>query len=174
MFDTIFTTEEGYVFVTMPVSSFDKLEDGTIALHALANTDQGDIGFQIDLLPDWDRQAAQGDPPLALYWGSVRYKSIGAASDRFLQMLADHYGLPFQQRAMAPIVEFTAVSLQTDPHDIRTSPLMIKLFSGEWPESTYAEFFTAIDLGRAQIQIREKDNAYRAGIVSTFGNPAKP
>lgn len=166
MSKVILDTEDGFADFTIPVLHSKELEDGIVSVRVQGSMMDDDIGFYIDVLPNWRPQVV--DSNLTIYWGNVRYRTIGSGSDRFLSILADHYGFSAQSRTMAPMINFTAAGLQTDPREIKSIPLTMKLFFDQGPEGTYAEFFTNIDLKGAKMEFREKDEEYRARIVSAF------
>jgi hypothetical protein len=148
--------QEGFVDFTFPVERWEKLQDGTLSVHLRGTLNDIAIGLVVDILPEWRRQDVEGED-LVLYWGRARYRSIGKPSDSFLHVLVDQYGLPARARRMASIIEFTAVGFQTDPRELKSSPLTMKLFFEPGPKEDYAEFFTNIDLVQAKMEFREKD-----------------
>jgi hypothetical protein len=163
----VLEVEEGFVDLTVPVDHWERLPDGTVSVRACGLLGDAEIGFTIDVLPKWQRQEVK-DQDLVIYWGKARYRSLGKASDRFLHILVDQYGLPGHERRMAPIVEFTAAGFQTNPQELLTSPVTMKLFFEPGPREAYAEVFTNIDIPRATIEFREKDPEYRVPLIAAL------
>jgi hypothetical protein len=163
----ILDISEGFVDITLPVVHVNCLEDGTVVVKAVGKIAGGLIGFQIDVQPDWNRQVGE-DGNLILYWGTVRYRALGEASDRFVETLAQLFGLPAGASSMAPSIDFTAVALMTDPREIISSRQDLKLFYDNGADDTYAEVFTNIDLKAGQIEFREKDQDYRSNLISAL------
>lgn len=162
--DVCFEGEEGFVDFTIPIQKILDTAGGSTLIRVRGNTSIGEVGFDIEVPPEWQRQDAD-DGRLVLYWGTVRYTSIGAASDRFLTLLAEQYELPVIDRTMKGGVEFTAVGLHTDPRRLKTSRIDMKLFLDKGAEDSYAEFFTNLDLENQKIEFREKDLNYRYPLV---------
>lgn len=159
--------EEGFVDVTFPIERHERLIDGTVSVLAHGTLNDIEIGFIVELLPDWKRQKVE-NPDLVLYWGRARYRSLGKPSDRFLHILVEQYGLPGRDRRMAAIIEFTAVCFQTDPRELDSSPITMKLFFEPGPKEAYAEVFTNIDVVGGLIEFREKDPEYRGPLVDAL------
>ena len=126
-----------------------------------------DLGLAIDLAPGWE-PCRVGDLPCCR--GIVKYRSPGALGDRFLQVLSSLYGVSDAPTAMNRSVRFTAITLGDNPLD-DSGPVHIKLFYEHDDEASYAELYTNIDMPRGIVQIREKDEAYRAAIVRALTKP---
>lgn len=159
--------QERLVDFTFPVERWEKQRDGTMSVHVRGTLNDIDIGLIIDILPEWRQQDVLGKY-LVLYWGKVRYRSLGKPSDRFLNMLVDRFGLPARDRRMASIFEFTAIGFLTDPRELESSPVRMKLARWPGPKEAHAEFFTNIDLVQAKMEFREKDPKYRVPIVAAL------
>ncbi len=163
--DVSFEGEEGFVDLAISILIVSETAEGSVLIRVLGNTPVGDIGFDIEVLPEWKQQDAD-DGRLILYWGTVRYTSIGEASDRFLALLSKHYALPAMNRPMKSVIEFTAVGLHSDPRQLKTWPVHMKLFLDQGPDDTYAEVFTNLDLEKKRVEFREKDFEYRVPLLA--------
>jgi len=160
--------EVGLVNFTFSVEHWEKQRDGTMSVHVRGTLNDIEIGLIIDILPQWRQQDVAGKDLVLLYWGKARYRSLGKPSDSFLNLLVDQYGLPARDRRMASIIEFTAIGFQTDPRELESSPVRMKLVFEPGAKEAHAEFFTHIDLVQAKMEFREKDPKYRVPIVAAL------
>ncbi|MFT4089987.1 MAG: hypothetical protein QM645_04590 [Asticcacaulis sp.] len=157
--------EEGFVDITLPIGRVERLAHGAVLPDVLSMNDGREIGFQIEVLTDWSCEV-KGE--VNLYWGEVRFHSLGDVSDRFLATLASAYGQNPGGYTMTNIIDFTAVGLNTDPREIGVCRQDLKLFFDEEASGIYAEVFTNIDLERGIVEFREKDQAYRLPLLSAL------
>lgn len=162
--DVDFEGEEGFVDLAFPILKVSDTSTGSVSIRVLGNTPFGEMGFDIEVLPEWMRQDVD-DGRLILYWGVVRYRSTGKASDRFINILAQQYGLTAANSTMKGVLEFTAVGIHTDPRHLKTSRVDMKLFLDQGPEDTYAEVYTNLDLKNKRVEFKEKDFEYRIPLL---------
>jgi len=99
------------------------------------------------------------------YRGIVTYRSTGADSDAFIQVLDELYGTKVGPKAMGRETQFTGISLEGDPRDLAKGPVKIKLFFESDKEDAYAELFTNIELAAHRLEVREKDESYRLPVL---------
>jgi hypothetical protein len=98
--------------------------------------------------------------------GSARIRSIGAASDSFVALLARQYKLPAPAMTMVPTVDASVVGLEGDPAHVLSGMTKMKFFffdSG--PEDRYAELFINVDAKNHLLEFHEKDSDYRKPLL---------
>ena len=123
------------------------------------------VGFEVLLGSNWRGGSSDKELPLVIYQGTVTYRSLGAESDAFVQVLDDLYGTRAGVRTMAVETRFTGLSLEGNPGKLAEGPVKIKLFYESGDEKDYVEFFTNVELGKRRIEFREKDPEYRPAII---------
>jgi len=119
-------------------------------------------GFAVDVLPVW-RPDTLGEG-IPVFWGAVRYRSVGPESAAFVRALATAYGAPTDS-PMAPAISFAAIALKGNPVDPSAGPVAMKLFFESENDDRYAEVYTNLDLPLRIAEFREKDNGYRAPLL---------
>ncbi len=158
-------TEEGFVDLLFYIAEHQSLADGSHSLVAAGRHKGRAVGFQVVVGTTWTKGKPDKDVPVDIRPGAVLYRSIGAESDAFLQVLDDLYGTKVHPKAMVGERRFAAISLSGDPKNLAAGPVKIKLFYEPGPDDRYAEFFTNIDLARRRLEFREKDPEYRKPVV---------
>jgi hypothetical protein len=91
--------------------------------------------------------------------------SVGSSSDRFVGWLAEHFGLPNFARPFRDSVVAEAVALNTDPSNLLSMPLNLKLFFLNGESEPISEVYLHVDAGNALVRFEENDSEYRSGIV---------
>jgi hypothetical protein len=102
------------------------------------------------------------------YQGVITYRSIGADSDTFVQVLDELYGTKLSPKVMIGEVRFTGISLGGDPRDLQSGPVKIKLFFESDKQDEYAELFTNIQLADHRLEFHEKDPDYRLAVIKAL------
>jgi hypothetical protein len=126
-------------------------------------------GFAALLTEPWTASSIPG-VDLTLRQGKVSIVSVGVESDAFLRALYDAYGVAGSTARMTARVDFMAVSLSGDPHDLKREPLKLKLFF-EGDTGT-AEVFLNLDEGRSIVEFAEKDPEHRHALLKALTAPA--
>lgn len=162
--DVGFEGEEGFVDLSIPILKISDTKVGSVEIEVCGNTPIGQIGFIIEVLPEWKQQDVD-EGRLILYWGTIRYRSAGANSNRFVSLLAQEYGQAENNRIMKDVIECTAVGIHSDPRLLKTSRVDLKIFLDRGPEDIYAEIFTNIDMDNKIIEFHEKDFEYRIPLI---------
>lgn len=122
------------------------------------------MGLIVDILPKWNgKDVEEGGP--TFYWGKARYRSLGEESDRFLALLAKHYGVEPIARKMAQRIDVTAVGLNDNPQRMMEAAIKMKFFLAEDGEGNYSEVFTNVDTNNRILQFHEKDPEYRQPLL---------
>ena len=127
------------------------------------------VGFAALLTEPWTASSIPGTDH-TLWRGQVSIVSVGVESDAFLRALYDAYGVAGSAPRMTARVDFMAVSLSGDPHDLKREPLKLKLFF-QGATGT-AEVFLNVDEGRSIVEFAEKDTEYRQAFLEALTAPA--
>lgn len=163
--DLKITKEEGFVDLDFTLADARPGFATALTGQARGKLNGEIVGFSIDILNNWKPQT---NGNYTVYWGRVRFRSLGSESDKFVALLARLYGVKLDKAAMAPQVEFQAVSLEGDPMSPKRGPVKMKLFFEGKSESTYAEVYTNVDLNRGRLEFHEKDSGYRSAVIGAF------
>src|SRR5262249_3404906 len=142
-----------------------RLPDGSQSIRGSGTHKGRPVGLEVVLGPNWQGGPLGKDIPLVTYRGSVTYRSTGADSDAFVQVLDELYGTKVSPKAMGRETQFTGISLGGDPRDLAKGPVKIKLFFESDKQDDYAELFTNIELGAHRLEVHEKDEGYRLPVI---------
>ncbi|MEJ0099840.1 MAG: hypothetical protein WDO12_08910 [Pseudomonadota bacterium] len=160
--------EDGFVNLDFPLSSHTKNASGSTTLVARGVLSNQPVGFSIEVHPSWKESPIEGSD-VVIYWGRVTIKSIGPASDNFITALAHLYNLPNPKRSMLAAIEVEAAGLNSDPRQLASKPVHMKLFfNSNASEEHYAEVFLNTDLPGRVVQFHEKDMDYREPLIRAF------
>jgi hypothetical protein len=160
---------DGSADLTLALTSYQRLDDGTQVCEARGLHEGREVGFRVRLSPTW-KEGTLGDS-IVTYQSSLEVESLGRVSDDFLAALSALYGEPAPPKRMAASTRFTAISLQGTPAQLEAGMTKIKLFfepqdeSEEAHERLYVEHYLNIDTASAQVGFLEKDNAYRDAML---------
>jgi hypothetical protein len=157
--------EEGWHDFTFAIRKVEKLPDGSRALESRGLYRGREVGLLVVLGPSWPEAKFDQKVPFTAYKGVISYRSLGTASDSFLQLMDELYHTGLHPKAMRAETTFTGISLEGKPGEPDKAPLKIKVFYESDDEQRYAELFTNIDLQHRMLQINEKDEAYRKPVV---------
>src|SRR5262249_28648539 len=78
--------DDGFVDIDLAITDVQTSRDGTLRVVARGKLDGTLIGLIVDVLPDWKAQRLDGSN-VFVYWGKVRYRSLGTESDAFIAAL---------------------------------------------------------------------------------------
>jgi hypothetical protein len=160
---------DGFADLTLALTSYQRLDDGTQVCEARGLHEGREVGFRVRLSPAW-KQGTLGDSTVT-YQSTLDMESLGRLSNDFLAVLSALYGESAPPARMAASIRFTAISLQGTPADLEAGMTKIKLFFEPQDESEeafdrlYAEYYLNIDIASAQVGFLEKDNAYRDAML---------
>lgn len=161
-------SEEGYYDLIFYIEEHKQLPDGSQTIRASGKHKGRPLGFELVLGPAWKSGSVTPDIPLVTHQGSITYRSTGADSDAFVQVLDELYDTKLNSKSMRKETPFTAISLEGDPSDLARGIAKIKLFFESDKEDEYAELFTNIHLGARRLEFREKDEEYRSAVVKAL------
>lgn len=157
--------EEGFHDLVFFIQEHKRLPDGSQSIRGSGTHKGRPVGFEVVLGPSWKTGSLGKDIPLETFRGIVSYRSTGADSDAFVQVLDELYGAKVSPRAMGREIQFTGISLQGDPRDLNKGLVKIKLFFESDKQDDYAELFTNIELGTRRLEVHEKDVEYRSPVI---------
>ena len=160
-------TEERFVDIDLPISDYRFSKDGVLTVVARGKINNQVIAIAVDLESEWKEQIVE-DAALTIYWGNGAIRSIGDESDAFLNLLIHEYGLAGNKSKMAPRTMITMAGLNSDPRNIKTDPVTIKVFFEHNGEGNYGEAFINIDLAKRILEFHDKDPEYHLGIASSL------
>jgi len=163
--DVTSEAEEGYHDLVFYVQEHKRLPDGSESIRGLGTHMGRQLGLEVILSPTWPACSLGKDVPIVAHRGIVSYRSTGADSDAFVQVLDELYGTKLIPKAMGNETRFTGISLEGDPSDLAKGPVKIKLFFESGGQDDYAELFTNIDLAARRLEVREKDESYRSQVI---------
>jgi hypothetical protein len=158
-------SEEGSQDLLFYVQEHKRLPDGSQSIRGLGTHKGRALSLEVILGPTWQAEYLSKDVPLVTYRGVVTYRSTGADSDAFVQVLDELYGTKLAPKAMAAEARFTGISLDGDPRDLTKGPVKIKLFFESGGQDDYAELYTDIELTARRLEVHEKDEGYRLPVV---------
>jgi len=157
--------EAGFHDLVFYLQEHKLLPDGSQSIRVSGKHKGRPLGLEVVLGPKWRAGTLGKDIPLVTYRGIVTYRSTGADSDAFVQVLDELYGTKLGPNAMGREIQFTGISLEGDPRDLAKGPVKIKLFFDPGKQDDYAELFTNIELGPHRLEVHEKDEEYRSPVV---------
>ena len=162
--------DEGFVDLEFPVRKVEQLKDGSCSVLVQGSLDGQSLGFAVEFHPVWKPQLLEGTDQ-TVYWGTGRFVSTGADTDRFVEALGRLYGMDAGQRRANASVAAEVVVLANDPAQMAVLQTRMKFFfQGDGSEAQYSEVFISTDLPRGVLQFNEKDVEYRKPLL---GNLAK-
>ncbi len=160
--------EEGFHDLIFYIQGHKQLPDGSQSLRGEGTYKGRQLGLEVVLGPNWKEGSLGKNIPLVTYQGLVTYRSTGTDSDALVQVLDELYGTKLSPKAMGREIQFTGISLEGDPRDLKKGPVNIKLFFESGKEDDYAELYTNIKLAGNRLEVHEKDEAYRSPIVKAL------
>lgn len=164
-------SEEGFHDLLFFIRDFKEAPDGSRSIRAEGLHKGKPLAMEIILGPTW-KSGTLGDV-IKTHQGTVTCRSVGADSDSFVQALDELYGTKLNPDKMATETRFTGISLQGDPGKLSGGPTKIKMFFESDVEGAYAEFFTNIELDKHRVEVREKDEGYRAAVIKALQGKIK-
>lgn len=161
---------EGFHDLVFAIRRHEELSDGSQELEVYGVHQGQEVGLIVVLDGQWARKGGDSDTPFSACMGTVRYRSVGDASDRLAIVLDQLYGTNLHPRAMRAETVFSGFSLQGDPEDLAGGVTKIKLFFEPDSEDRYAELYTDIDIAEGVLRINEKDPEYRTAIINALSS----
>jgi hypothetical protein len=166
--EVVVSEEEGFVDLAFTISNAKKLDTGAFEVAVKGHLKGDKVGFAIELLPSWNRQAVEGIDD-AFYWGEAFFKSSGSESEAFIKSLAGLYGATVSNASVPGKVYAQVVGLACNPEQLEVSPCKMKFFfNPDGEEELYSEVFINIDLTAKKLEFNEKDNDYRAPLLRSL------
>lgn len=147
--------------------------DSTIIYTAKSLFKEDTVGLKIEVLKKIAAGVtASGEPDQenGFVPGAIRFSSLGADSDHFVQALQELFDLKdtgkMTASKVAPLV-FSSNNEAIDLEKNKQATYSFKLFL-ENDLGAEAEVFAVLDTYRKSFEISEKDNSFRAQIIAAF------
>jgi len=122
------------------------------------------VGFGASLGAEWEPQLLESSD-ITLYWGQASIYSLGSISDGFVSLLNAVYGLGLSVHSMREHTKCLAVGLRSDPRELPSRPISMKLMFEHDEEERYAECYLNIDVEGQRVEFNEKDQDYRVPLL---------
>lgn len=155
-------TEEDFHDLVFNVEKVATAGDHSQEITAVGVHKGQPVRFQAVLSPTWE-EGHLADR--ATYRGMVTIRSLGTESDALVKVIDGLYRAKVNATTMARAVPFGAISLKGNPSRLAAGEVDIKLFFESKSEARYAELYLNIDLPKNRVELREKDEEYRAPVV---------
>ena len=165
-------SEEGFVDSVFKIVNLRRVR-GHYRFHLGASFGSAEVGLDCRVLrgiePGFD--AEMGLSESHVYRDAIEFSRSGPESDRFVRSMVKRYGSRKRSAKMVASVSFTGIALHQGELDVEREPVKIKLFGFDWPEdepAKYNESFFNLDLSNRLVFWNEKDQEYRAALLSAL------
>ena len=162
------TEDETLYNLVFYIRDYIHLPDGSQVIRAFGTHKKVAVGLDVVLNSIWQKNLLGKYLPILSYTGTVTYHSLGAASDTLVSTLDELYGTQLDPVGMANNTQFTSITLDGDPLNLKIGPTKLKLFFHGTDEDTYAELYTDIYLAEHRLELLEKDYDYRTALVKAL------
>jgi hypothetical protein len=129
------------------------------------------VGLQVETRADMGAgitPAGELNSQIGFIKNAVQFKSIGEESDELIKVLADLYGKPTTKPFSKQTIWLTAFSLNQKPVDLdKKDYYKLKIFFDQ-DENLYSELFLNINTQTGEIELNEKDEEYREGVIKNL------
>ncbi|MCL7987556.1 hypothetical protein M8998_06360 [Sphingobacterium sp. lm-10] len=149
--------------------------DSTIIYTAKSIFREDTVGLKIEVLKKIAAGVtASGEPDQenGFVPGAIRFSSLGASSDHFVQALQDLFDLKDTGKMTASVVAPLVFSSNNEAIDLGTdkqATYSFKLFL-ENELGAEAEVFAVLDTYRKSFEISEKDTSFRPQLIAAFAS----
>ncbi|MBS1715546.1 MAG: hypothetical protein JST30_14555 [Armatimonadetes bacterium] len=116
----------------------------------------------------WRKVQPQPDDPQLTVWAGRGHLAItGDEGERFVHSVFTRAGQLQKNRKPPEAVYFAVMALNSDPSQMRVSPIAMKLFFGEEEAEgvPYAEAYLNVDVPHRRLQFNEKATDYRTDLL---------
>lgn len=158
------SSEEGFHDLVFALIEREKLASGAERIRARGRHRGAIVQFDVELGDLWKGSNAG---PIQVFSGYVTVKSIGEDAS-LVRALDAEYGTKLAPKGMKPATKLAAIVLEGDPRSLDGGVVKIKLFNESEDETKYAEMFLNIGVAKRVVELREKDEEYRAAVVRAF------
>jgi hypothetical protein len=129
------------------------------------------VGLQVETRKDMGAgitPAGELNSQMGFIKNAVQFKSIGEESNELIKVLADLYGKPTTKPFSKQTNWLTAFSLNQKPVDLdKKDYYKLKIFFDQ-DEDLYSELFLNINTQTGEIELNEKDEEYREGVIKNL------
>ena len=88
-------------------------------------------------------------------------------SDRLIEIISKLYEKPIKTKFSDKKIVFVALSLNEEKANLENGSFRFKIFFNE-EDGLYSEFYLNTDLINGTVELREKDEEYRASIIKVL------
>jgi len=175
--------EDGFVDLDLSIARIER-EIGALAVTVAARHEGVQLAMRVTVRAEESPGQDLGDG-FVVYPAVVTLASTGPASDAFVRVLAEAWGIGDTPSGMVSSLELTALALEGRPDRIRHEPVKLKLFhETNFPEAAggatdeadenedqdYFEMYLNIDVTAGRFRLSEKDPDYRQAIIRGLGS----
>lgn len=129
------------------------------------------VGLQVEIRSDMGAgitPAGELNSQMGFIKNAVQFKSIGEESNELIKVLGDLYGKPTTKPFSRQTIWLTAFSLNQKPVDLdKKDYYKLKIFFDQ-DENLYSELFLNINTQTSEIELNEKDEEYRDGVIKNL------
>lgn len=164
--------EEGWFDIFLKITE-DKKTDSSHIYIAKGLYKNKTVGLQIEVSSKIKAGIVNDeiDGENGFLLNGIKFKSIGVESDEFIKALAELYEQPSVQNFSSEIISATTFSLNDKSVNLdKRDYYKLKLFFEENDENLYSELYLNINTEKQEIEIHEKDEAYREPIIKVLTN----
>lgn len=160
-----FDPEEGWHDVFLKIVS-TKSTDST-KIYVCKGLHKGKIvGPQVEVRTDIKAGISPTSEAIGFKKNAIRLSSIGKESDEFIRVLSELYGKTTTKSFIPNTYWLTVFSINQKPVDLdKKDYYHLKVFFDQ-NENTYSELFLNINTSKGEIELNEKDEAYREGVIT--------
>lgn len=149
----------------------EEATDTSVIYTARSLYESDTVGLNIEVLkniPAGVTAEGQPDEDNGFIEGAITFSSIGAESDNFVKALQEVYGIDANGTMTGETIRPLVFSSNNEAVDLnKKTAYSFKLFIGN-PVGAEAEVFVVLDTYRKSFEITEKDDTYRAQLISAF------
>lgn len=166
--------EYGFIDLQFEITKFTKSKTHfNIEMKGIYKNEE--VGFSTNILDEGiktlNASDEKGEPlEIKLSGGRVNIVTLGSLSDKFLQALAELYGIKIPKDTKLTNISLIGIALEGEITNIETENLKIKCFfdqdenGNEYDE--YAEIYLNINVQDKLANLNEKDQEYREAIIT--------
>ncbi len=167
-------SSEGFADLILPIVNRHCDSMGGCTVTLLGIYEGREIGLRIIFAPDMKENKFDdltGKGKLFAQQNGICFEPKGEAGKNFVNLLSSIYKTPIRALAPPEAVCVTALPLEGNPQNIRSSALKFKAFHhDDDPDAPdYFEVFVDPDLPNGILRLNEKDVDYRKGVLRAFG-----
>ncbi len=162
-------TQDGFVDLELRLVEEATGPNGAQRLRALGRHHGSAVGVGLEIAPSWSPHNVGSDAPHVVYRGSVQVLRDGPGGDALLRALDELYATRLNPAGQNEQTVFEATTRSETAPDPLQPRLELELSADAAPRDARMELYLTIDRLDQRLQLREKDQEYRAVIVRALG-----